>query len=73
MLRDLTRCGAGDAFQLVTSATPDARGKLARPLHERIDAWHRQCPSHHIAWGLGDHGETSATFAAAVPFPIVRV
>jgi len=84
-LLNLTQCGAGDTFKLVYAlgeiipgpilniGNPNARVKIARPLHEFIDAWCQQGPSHHIALGLGDHGEALATCAEAMRFPIVRV
>ncbi len=84
-LLNLTQFGAGDTFKLLYTigeiipgailniGNPNARVQIARPLHEFIDAWCQQGPSHHIALGVGDHGPALEAFAEAIHFPIVRV
>ena len=71
-----TQFGAGDTFKLIYAigeiipgtilniGNPNARVRIAHPLHEFIDAWCQQAPSHHIAL---------ETLAEAMRFPIVRV
>ena len=46
---------------------------VQRPMHEFIDAWCQQGPSHHIALGTGDHSLARETFAEAMGFLTVRV
>ncbi len=84
-LLNLTQFNAGDTFKLIYTigtivpgtilriGNPNARVQIARPLHDFIDAWCQQGPSHHIALGLGDHAAALETFAEAMRFPIVRV
>ncbi len=84
-LLNLTQFGAGDTFKLIYAigeiipgtilhiGNPNARVRIMRPLHEFVDAWCQQGPSHHIALGMDDHGEALETFAEAMRFPIVRV
>ncbi|MYA04533.1 MAG: hypothetical protein F4Y37_07985 [Caldilineaceae bacterium SB0664_bin_22] len=84
-LLNLSQHDAGDTFKLIYSVgeivpgtilgigNPNARVRIERPLHEFIDAWCQQGPSHHIALGIGDHSEALETFAEAVDFPTVRV
>lgn len=83
-LLNLTQFNAGDTFKLIYAigeiipgtilqiGNPNARVQMQRPLHEFIDAWCQQGPSHHIALGLGDHTEALEAFAEAMRFPIVR-
>ena len=84
-LLNLTQFNAGDTFKLIYTTgevvagtilnigNPNARVKMARPLHEFMDAWCQQGPSHHIALGIGDHAEALETFAEAMRFQIVRI
>ncbi len=84
-LLNLTQFGAGDTFKLIYAVgeiipgtilhigNPNARVKISQPLHEFMDAWCQQGPSHHIALGIGDHGQALETFAEAMCFRIVRV
>ncbi len=84
-LLNLSQHDAGDTFKLIYAVgeivpgtilgigNPNARVRIERPLHEFIDAWCQQGPSHHIALGIGDHSEALETFAEAVDFPTVRV
>lgn len=84
-LLNLTQFDAGDTFKLIYTigeiipgtilqiGNPNARVKISQPLHEFIDAWCQQGPSHHIALGLGDHAEALEAFAEAMRFPIVRL
>jgi L-arabinose isomerase len=76
---------SGDTFKLIYTVgeaipgdilaigNPNCRVRLNRPLHEFIDAWCQQGPSHHIALGVGDHGDELEAFAEAMKFRCVRI
>ena len=82
---NLTQFDADDTFKLIYSigevidgpilqiGNPNARVKIEQPLHEFMDAWCQQGPSHHIALGLGDHSQALEAFAEAMGFRIVRI
>ena len=84
-LLNLTQFDAGDSFKLICTTgevipgpvlrigNPNCRVRVERPLHEFMDAWCQQAPSHHIALGLGDVAEALETFSEAMGFQIVRV
>jgi L-arabinose isomerase len=84
-LLNLTQFGAGDSFKLIYSigevipgpilniGNPNARVRVSRPLHEFMNAWCQEGPSHHIALGIGDHSAALETFAEAMGFRTVRV
>ena len=84
-LLNLTQFNAGDTFKLIYTigeiipgtilqiGNPNARGQISQPLHEFMDAWCQQGPTHHFALGLGIHAEALEAFAEAMHFPIVRV
>lgn len=84
-LLNLTQFNAGDTFKLIYSVgevipgpvlnigNPNCRVRVQRPIHEFMDAWCQQGPSHHIALGTGDHSLALETFAEAMRFQIVRV
>jgi len=84
-LLNLTQFNADDTFKLIYSTgeivagsilsigNPNARVKIERPLHEFMDAWCQQGPSHHIALGIGNHAEALEAFAEAMQFQIVRI
>ena len=84
-LLNLTQFAAGDTFKLIYSVAevipgpilkignPNCRVRVSRPIHEFIDEWCQQGPSHHIALGLGDQCASIETFAEAMHFPAVRV
>jgi L-arabinose isomerase len=84
-LVNLTQFGAGDTFKLVYSVgevipgpvlnigNPNCRVRVSRPLHEHMDAWCQQGPSHHVGLGLDDHSLALETFAEAMGFGIVRI
>ncbi|MEM7029342.1 MAG: hypothetical protein AAF629_07240 [Chloroflexota bacterium] len=84
-LLNLTQINAGDTFKLIYSVgevidgtilnigNPNARVKIERPMHEFMDAWCQQGPSHHIALGVGDHSLGLNAFAEAMGFQIVRI
>ncbi|MEM7132007.1 MAG: hypothetical protein AAF702_37195 [Chloroflexota bacterium] len=82
---NLTQVNAGDTFKLIYTigeslegtilniGNPNTRVKIDRPIHEFMDAWCQQGPSHHIALGVGDHTQALEAFAEAMGFPIVRI
>jgi L-arabinose isomerase len=84
-LLNLTQFGADETFKLIYSVgevvpgpilnigNPNCRVRVLRPLHEFMDAWCQQGPSHHIALGTGDHGQAIESFAEAMKFQVVRV
>jgi L-arabinose isomerase len=84
-LLNLTQFDAGDTFKLIYSVAevvpgpilrignPNCRVRIERPIHEYMDAWCQQGPSHHIALGTGDHSAALETFGEALNFRVVRV
>ena len=84
-LVNLTQFAAGDTFKLIYSVgevvpgpilnigNPNARVRVDRPLHEFMDAWCQQGPSHHIAIGMGDLSAALESFAEAMHFQIARI
>ncbi|MBA7670255.1 hypothetical protein ES703_78400 [subsurface metagenome] len=84
-LLNLTQFDAGETFKLVYSVgeiipgpilrigNPNCRVRLQRPIHEFMDAWCRQGPSHHIAIGYGDLSGELEIFSEAMKFRLVRV
>jgi L-arabinose isomerase len=84
-LLNLTQFDAGDTFKLIYSVgdivpgpilrigNPNCRVRVGRPIHEFMDVWCRQGPSHHIAIGYGDRSEELAIFAETMGFRIERV
>jgi L-arabinose isomerase len=84
-LLNLTQFDAGDTFKLIYTVAeavpgdilnignPNCRIRVNRPIHEFIDAWCQQGPSHHIALGIGDHSDEIESFAEALKFGCVRV
>ncbi len=84
-LLNLTQFDAGETFKLIYSVgevtpgpilnigNPNARVRVSRPLHEFMDTWCQEGPSHHIALGIGDHSAALETFAEAMGFRTVRV
>ena len=84
-LLNLTQFDAGDTFKLIYSVgevipgpilsigNPNCRVRVSHPIHEFMDAWCQQGPSHHIALGIGDRSAALETFAEAMEFQIVQV
>jgi L-arabinose isomerase len=84
-LVNLTQFDAGETFKLIYTVAevvpgptlnignPNCRVKVSRPIHEFVEAWCQQGPSHHIAAGHGDHSMPLESFAEAMKFRIVRV
>ena len=84
-LLNLTQFNAGDGFKLIYSVgeiidgpilnigNPNARVRVNRPLHEFMDAWCQQGPSHHIALGIGDQSDALEAFGEAMTFQVVRI
>jgi len=84
-LLNLTQFAAGETFKLIYSVAesipgkilsignPNCRVRVQRPIHEFMDAWCQQGPSHHIALGLGDKSLELESFAEAAGFTCVRV
>jgi L-arabinose isomerase len=84
-LLNLIQFDSGDTFKLIYTiaevipgetlaiGNPNCRVRVNRPIHEFMDTWCQQGPSHHIAMGVGDHGEEIEAFAQAMKFLCVRV
>jgi len=84
-LVNLTQFDAGETFKLLYTVgeivagpilaigNPNARVRLAQPIHTFMDAWCRQGPSHHVAVGYGDQSLALEAFAEAMGFPTARV
>jgi L-arabinose isomerase len=82
---NLTQFDAGDRFKLIYTVgeivpgpilgigNPNCRVRLQRPIHEFMDAWCQQGPSHHMAIGYGDLGEELEIFAEATKFRLAKV
>jgi len=84
-LLNLSQFDAGDTFKLIYSiaeivpgdvlniGNPNCRVKVSKPIHEFFEQWCQQAPPHHIALGIGDHGEEIEAFAEAMKFRAVRI
>jgi L-arabinose isomerase len=84
-LLNLTQFDAGDTFKLIYSVgevipgpvlnigNPNCRVRVPRPMHEFMDAWCQQGPSHHIALGTGDRSIELEAFAEAMHFRTARI
>jgi L-arabinose isomerase len=84
-LLNLTQFDAGDTFKLIYSigeiipgtilgiGNPNCRVRVQKPIHEFMDEWCRQGPSHHIAIGYGDRSHELEIFAEALKFELARV
>lgn len=84
-LLNLSQFNAGDSFKLIYTigetipgkllniGNPNCRVKITQPIHEFMNKWCQQGPSHHIAMGIGDRSAELETFAEAIGFQIVRV
>tara|TARA_B100001964_G_C14021517_1_gene504072 strand:+ start:27 stop:824 length:798 start_codon:yes stop_codon:yes gene_type:complete len=84
-LLNLTQFDAGDTFKLIYSVgeiisgdilsigNPNARVRVNKPLHEFMDDWCQQGPSHHIALGIGDHSAALETFTESMNFRSIRI
>jgi len=84
-LLNLSEFDAGATFRLLYApaevvpgtvlkiGNPNCRVRPPLPIPEFMDAWCRQGPSHHMALGLGDHGEELEAFAEAMGFECARV
>lgn len=84
-LLNLTQFDAGETFKLIYTVAsvidgpilrignPNCRVKVGRPIHEFMEAWCQQGPSHHVAIGRGDLSAALETFAEAMRFRVARI
>jgi len=84
-LVNMTQFDAGDTFKLIYTiaevipgdvlniGNPNCRVRVTRPIHEFMDVWCQQGPTHHLALGTGDLGAEIEAFAEAMNFRCVRV
>ena len=82
---DRAQFDSGDTFKLIYTVAevvggdilaignPNCRVRVKRPIHEFMEVWCLQGPSHHVALGLGDLSREIQTFADAMNFKQVRV
>ena len=79
-LLNLTEFDAGSTFKLICTkgeiipgdilniGNPNCRVRIEKPIHEFINDWCQQGPSHHIALGIGDHCKKLESFAEGIGF-----
>ena len=61
------------AGEILSIGNPNCRVRVEKPIHEFIDAWCQEGPSHHCAIGYGHCGETLKTVAEYLNFDIIEV
>jgi L-arabinose isomerase len=79
-LLNLTEFDAGNTFKLIYTkgevipgdilniGNPNCRVRIKKPIHEFMNDWCQQGPSHHIALGAGDHTKKLESFAEGMGF-----
>jgi L-arabinose isomerase len=84
-LANITQNNAGETFKLIYSrgeiipgpilsiGNPNCRVKVEKPIHQFIDEWCAEGPSHHLVLGYGDQGEALRTFAESMKFRIIEI
>jgi L-arabinose isomerase len=84
-LLNLTQFAAGPKFKVIYTiadaipgeilniGNPNCRVRVQKPMHEFMDAWCQQGPSHHIALGLGDQSQKLEALAEAIGFSCARI
>lgn len=84
-LLNLSQFNAGERFKMIYTiaevvsgdilaiGNPNCRVRVQKPIHDFIEEWCRQGPTHHIALGVGDHAREIETFAQALKFEAVRI
>ena len=82
---NLTQFDAGESFKAIYTVgeiipgpilrigNPNCRVRLQKPIHEFMDAWCQQGPSHHMVIGYGDLGPELEIFSEAMKFRLTRV
>lgn len=58
---------------ILSIGNPNCRVRVQKPIHEFMDAWCQQGPSHHIVLGKGDLSVSIEAFAEAMKFNTVKV
>ena len=84
-LLNLTQFNSPDNFKLIYSVAevvvgdvlnignPNCRVRVQKPIHQFIDDWCQQGPSHHVSLGIGDLADEIESFAEAMGFECVRI
>jgi L-arabinose isomerase len=84
-LANITQNNAGETFKLIYSrgeiipgpilsiGNPNCRVKVEKPIHQFIDEWCAEGPSHHLVLGYGDQGEALRSFAESMKFRIIEI
>jgi L-arabinose isomerase len=84
-LVSLAQDRGGDSFKILYSVAeilegevlsignPNCRVRVSRPIHEFVDAWCQEGPSHHVAIGYGDDSMALESFAGSCGFGLARV
>jgi L-arabinose isomerase len=82
---NLTQFGCPDNFRLIYSVgevvqgeilsigNPNCRVRIEKPIHQFMDDWCQQGPSHHLSLGLGDLSQEIEAFAEAIGFECIRI
>ncbi len=84
-LLNLSQFDAGETFKLIYTVgevisgeilnigNPNCRVRVKKPIHEFMDEWCQQGPTHHKALGLGDQSIEIEAFAEAMGFRCIRI
>ena len=82
---NMTQNNAGDTFKLIYSVgevisgpilkigNPNCRVRVKPSIHEFMDAWCQEGPSHHMVIGYGDQSEALKVFAEGMKFKLVKI
>jgi L-arabinose isomerase len=82
---NLSQNDAGETFKLIYSigeiipgpilsiGNPNCRVRITKPIHEFMDDWCQEGPSHHMVIGYGDQSEALKVFAEAMKFQIKEI
>ena len=84
-LVNMSQFNAGETFKLIYTVAevipgdildignPNCRVRVAKPIHEFMDQWCQQGPTHHSALGLGDRAAEIEAFGEAIGFPCIQI
>lgn len=84
-LLNMTQFGTQQSFKLIYTVAeilpgdilnignPNCRVRVQQPIHQFINSWCQQGPSHHVALGIGDRSHEIEAFAEAMSFEVARV
>ena len=84
-LVNMSQFNAGETFKLIYTVAevipgdildignPNCRVRVAKPIHEFMDQWCQQGPTHHSALGIGDRAAEMEAFGEAMGFPCIQI